>query len=194
MRLDIMRKNILGRASKREFDTIGPPLNHFKPIVARIYQFAVLLAGLLSHLKYNVNFIRSSRWPPTRPSASPRRRPRFLPYLPYVLIVPLSLSLSLSLLVRRYVRLARSSGSLSRPSGTILTPSPLDTVRPLRIGERAVGSFRTIRNNRLEITQDGRLAVESRQGVRTMRVRLGTGCTCWGAPRRSRDHPRARPP
>lgn len=43
MRLDIMRKNILGRASKREFDTIGLPLNHFKPIVTRIYQFAALL-------------------------------------------------------------------------------------------------------------------------------------------------------
>lgn len=39
MRLNIMRKNILGRASKREFDTIGRPLNHFKPIAMRMYQF-----------------------------------------------------------------------------------------------------------------------------------------------------------
>lgn len=38
-----MRKNILGCASKREFDTIGLPLNHFKPIAMRIYQFAAVL-------------------------------------------------------------------------------------------------------------------------------------------------------
>lgn len=44
MRLNIMRKNILGRASKREFDTIGLPLNHFKPIAMRIYQFDAVLS------------------------------------------------------------------------------------------------------------------------------------------------------
>lgn len=43
IRLGIMRKNILGCASKREFDTIGLPLNHFKPIAMRIYQFAAVL-------------------------------------------------------------------------------------------------------------------------------------------------------
>lgn len=51
-----MRKNILGCASKREFDTIGLPLNHFKPIAMRIYQFATLFLPVFIVFKIRCKF------------------------------------------------------------------------------------------------------------------------------------------
>jgi len=81
-----------------------------------------------------------------------------------------------SLLVRKYV------GAIERflisPERGYLDPSPLDAVRRLRIGERAVG-FGTIRNNRLKRFQR-RAARRATHGACPS---YGTGCTCWGAPR-----------